>query len=421
MNEQDLQLTRLYEVLRTSPNNSDAYNNLGSVYYKQRNIADAIPNFEKAIRLNPKGWEAHYNLANCYIKQNMVQQAITHYLVCLGINPQHSNSKINLAMALVSLKDYATALPWLIEIANADPKHAELQGHLAEAYLDLGQSTNAIMQYTKALDLEPTRAEWHHNLAVLYLREKDNAAAKKHFSSALQLQPDNQTAKHMLDALNGKANNSAPTEYVQSLFDQYAPYYNQHVTTTLEYCVPHLLRQAMSRVITAHTKQKHILDLGCGTGLCGIYFRDLARFLLGVDISHSMLQQAKVLGAYDALCRCDILSYIPGTDTLYFDLIIAADVLVYIGDLCVFFTRLASALQNSGEIAFSIEEHFGMEDYVLLPTGRYAHSQRYIEDLCTKLGWEILINEAITPRKQQDMPIAGRIYVLRAVNGSLKY
>ena len=66
--------------------------------------------------------------------------------------------------------------------------------------------------------------------------------------------------------------------------------------------------------------------LGCGTGLCGIYFRDLAKELIGVDLIPKMLEKAKTLGAYDSLFVADALEYLNRAALENFDLIIAADV-----------------------------------------------------------------------------------------------
>lgn len=404
----------LNEALQLAPNNAESFNNLGSLYYTQGDIKRAMQQFEKAIRLNPLSWEAHYNLANCYIKQDMVLQAISHYQTAIKHNPAHSNAKLNLAMSYVLLKDYAAALPFLIEAAANNTQHAELQGHLAEAYLNLGQTDNALQQYLKAIALDPQRPAWHHNLGILYGRQGQTELAKQHFATAVELQPDNSTARHMLNALEATNVESAPAEYVQLLFDQYADYYNEHMRQQLNYTVPQLLRQAFGKFITNSTKQQLILDLGCGTGLCGIYFRDLAHFLVGVDISSKMLTEAKNLGAYDGLCCSNILDCIPGLNANYFDIVLAADVFVYIGELSGIFAMIKSTLKSGGKLAFTIEEQTVNNKFTLQPSGRFAHSAKYISDLAEKIGFKIVTDDTIIPRTQAEQPISGRLYILES-------
>ena len=52
----------------------------------------------------------------------------------------------------------------------------------------------------------------------------------------------------------------------------------------------------------------------------------------GVDLSPGMLKRAEAAGTYDQLNESDLTEYIRGKKGAY-DLIVAADVLCYIGDL----------------------------------------------------------------------------------------
>lgn len=403
----------LTEALRLAPNNAESCNNLGSLHYTQGSIAEAIPLFEKAIRLNPNSFEAHYNLANCFVKQDLILQAISHYETVLKLKPSHNYACLNLGLSYVMVHDYKNALPYLEKALEYSPDAIEVEGHLADAYLNEGITDKAIIHFKSVVTKDPNRADWQHNLAVLYLRANDKENAKVHFAKALTLDPNNGTAKHMLSALNAENIKTAPQEYVQKLFDQYATYYDQHVKQTLKYNVPQLLREHVNKFITHFTTQQNILDLGCGTGICGVYFRDLARFLVGVDLSSAMLEQASILGAYDALCCCDILESIPGQAQEYFELVLAADVFVYIGELDVIFSNINSCLKNNGLLAFSVEEHLNSDSYKVQTSGRFAHSQQYILELANKYNFHIEVNEEITPRIQNGESVKGRLFILR--------
>ncbi len=414
----DMAILHLNESLKLNPNRAESFNNLGSLYYLQGDITKAIVQFEKALRLNSKSIEAHYNLANCFVKQDMIKQAIDHYHMVLELNNNHTDAILNIAMSYLMLADYANSLPFLEIAASNNQNHADIQGHLAECYLNLGKSKLALAQYKKALNLSNDNPAWHHNLAVLYLRDGDSTNAKAHLQASLQLEPNNSTASHLLAALRQDGNTkSAPGEYVQMLFDQYAHYYDHHMNEVLAYSAPQKLREAINTQITSKTNQQYILDLGCGTGLCGIYFRDLARFLVGVDISSGMLQQANKLGAYDALCCCNIQDGIPGYGQEYFDIVLAADVFVYIGELEPVFATILSSLKKEGSLCFTIEELTNStEDYQLQETGRFSHSVKYIEELCNKFKLKRIISEQITPREQNNDPILGVIYLLKKFN-----
>ena len=409
-------LAHAQQALRLAPNYAEAYNNLGSLYYSQGRIDDAIAACKKAIRLEPNYLEPHYNLANSLIKQDKVQEAIGHYETVLKLQPRHASAKQNLAMAYLANKQLTKAKPLLEQAVADNPFHPELHAELAQIYLEIGDSAAAIAMYCKALKLSSQHhADWQHNLAILYLREQQPQQALLHFTNALAADPTNQTAMHMVQALSNANPANANAKYVSDLFDQYAEFYNQHVTEKLEYKVPQLLRQIVSKHLQHNTKALNILDVGCGTGLCSIYFRDLAAKMVGIDLSIAMLQQAHTLKAYDALCCGNVLQAIPGSNTNFFDLVIAADVLVYCGELAEIFANCRKALTNAGLFAFSVEK-LTTGSYQLQTSGRFAHEGRYITELSAQYNFVVIDCKEIILRQSQAQPVSGIIYLLQACN-----
>src|SRR5207245_6254227 len=94
---------------------------------------------------------------------------------------------------------------------------------------------------------------------------------------------------------------------------------------------------------------------GCGTGLCGDGFRPLARRLVGVDLSPGMLERARARGCYDELVCEELTAYVRRCEER-FDLITAADVFCYFGDLTAVFAATAALLRPGGRFIFSVEE-----------------------------------------------------------------
>lgn len=404
----------IHQAIQLKPNYAEAYNNLGSLLYTQARYKEALAPLEKAVRLRPDYWEAHFNLANVSVKLDENLQAIEHYLEVLKLRPMHATSIQNLSMVYVAEARYDDALPLLEQVHQWQPEHPEILAQLGHLYLETGQSSKAIECYHKALQSLPDRGEIHHNLAVLYLRENNRTDALVHFEKALALDSDNDTARHMALALKGQQCEQAPRQYIASLFDQYANYYNAHVKEKLEYNVPGELRMATGQVLPVHSAQKRILDLGCGTGLCGVFFQDLAQWMVGVDISFGMLANAKALGAYHALCQLDILQALPGHGQFSFDLVLAADVLVYLGDLKALFQSVSEVLAPDGLFALTIETlTCGDEDYQLQSTGRFAHQTTYIEALAKQNQLEICLQKNLVLRKSKEQDIGGMIFILQ--------
>ena len=127
-----------------------------------------------------------------------------------------------------------------------------------------------------------------------------------------------------------------------------------------------------------------IVDLGCGTGLCGKLLRPVARRIVGVDLSSSMIAQAYDRQVYDELFVDEIVAFL-SVRFAQFDLAVAADVFVYFGELRNVLAAAGQALRPGGAIAFTIEKHEG-DDYVLQPTRRYAHSIDYVRSAAAAVG-----------------------------------
>lgn len=419
LNNIDLAITNLHYQLQYDPYNSELYNNLASVYYRVNNIDQAIYNYQKSLQLNPHNWQAHYNLANCYTKKNFVPDAINHYKCSLELHPENINAIQNLGMLLTSIEEFQHALPYLETAYNKDRANkdsAEFLNYLANCYINTGNPTKAIAYLEQATALHSNnndiKESIHHNLAILYLGNSKYIKAKEHFTMALALNNNNKTAKHMLAALNQQHTQQAPQQYIIELFDQYANYYNKHLKDTLQYKLPEKFRELYAKYNKTKAVQ-NTLDLGCGTGLCGIYFRDTTVNLIGVDLSKNMLLQAKILDAYDLLIQADIQQYQTFKDN-YFDLIIAADMVPYTGDLENLFTNIKTLMKHDSKCIFNIEllENNDQELFKLQLTGRYAHTLCYIESLLKTFNLVILEHITTTIRLQNNVPVIGVIFLI---------
>ncbi len=411
-------LTELQQKLQLDPYNPVIYNQLANLYYKINQFEQSIYYYQRALHIFPNNPEIHFNLANCYVKKNFILDAISHYKFCLELNPNFLIARQNLGMLLVEIKNFQEALPYLVKVYTEDletQKNFVFIEQLANCYLQSGDIPNAITTLQQAINVNPTQETAQHNLAILYLRNQQHNLAMQHFNLTLQLNPKNQTALHMLAALMKDNPQQAPIEYIVNLFDQYADYYATHVTQNLHYNLPIIFRNLYAKYSNGITA-KNALDLGCGTGICGIYFRDASINLIGVDISRNMLLQAKH-HSYDLLIEANLQKNSVFINN-YFDLIIAADVLPYFGDLNKIFQQFKLLLKkNNGfsMLLFNIElnENQNTKDFYLQTSGRYSHNFNYIQELAKTFDFSILENNKQIIRTHNDQPLVGLIFLLK--------
>ena len=157
-----------------------------------------------------------------------------------------------------------------------------------------------------------------------------------------------------------------------------------------------------------------VLDVGCGTGALTVEAarRVPAGSVLGVDLSARMLEKARALGVYDRLAHADIVEFLAASPDR-FDLVLAADVFIYVGDLARVFALLERAMAR-GVFCFSVEAlDDDAADVRLLPSLRYAHSRPYLVRLATQHGFEVAAIDRAAVREEQGVPIEGLYLVLR--------
>jgi predicted TPR repeat methyltransferase len=206
---------------------------------------------------------------------------------------------------------------------------------------------------------------------------------------------------------------TAAPAYVARLFDQYAPRFEAHLVDGLGYRAPALLRNTVSEVCGRTSRPIHFtrgLDLGCGTGLSGAAFSDCVEHLEGVDLSAGMIAQARTKDLYDALHVGNGVDHLREAPERAFDLILAADVLVYIGNLAPLFTQIARVLARGGLFAFTAESYSG-DRYALGSEWRYAHSRNYIERVSSEAGLTIRLMQAVSTRNNKGAEVGGLIGV----------
>jgi predicted TPR repeat methyltransferase len=141
----------------------------------------------------------------------------------------------------------------------------------------------------------------------------------------------------------------APGSYVRETFDSFAAGFEQRLVGELDYRVPAELAELVRRHGAAAAPMD-VLDLGCGTGLVGDALGPLAAMLAGVDLSPRMLEEARAKGRYSALHEADIADWLAGAADACFDLVIAADVFIYIGELEQVFRHCARVLRRPARV-----------------------------------------------------------------------
>ncbi len=396
------------EILKRRPDWGQALNALGSLYLDQDRPDKAKPIFEKAANLNPPDLSACYSLGRLKQLENNHQGAIATYKVMLDQQPNAGIVWNNLGIAYREIGKPDDALSSFRAAVRFAPQMAEAWNNLGVTQDEHNLTQNALTSYRKAIEIQPDYASPHLNLGISLQKSEQFKEAEEHYNKVLKIQPENKTAKFMLQSIGGfETPDAAPVEHVRSIFDQCAQNFETILVEELKYKTPELLFNIVRPYLT---EKMTILDLGCGTGLGAQLYQPFANSLTGVDVSAKMLEKASEKKIYNRLEVFDILQ-----DWVFpekFDLIYSSDVFVYFGNLDTIIRSASSYLVNRGKIAFSVEN---LKDdsagYQLFPSGRYAHSQTYIQECLNRNGLHLIELNKADVRNQSGNPVKGLLIV----------
>ena len=443
--ENDVALDFIKKALIIKPDYAEAHNNLGVIFKELKEIDKAITCYKRALTINNDYAEAHYNLGVVLKEIGKLDEAITSYKRALEHKPDYAEALYNLGNSLnecgeleeaiasyretITIKpDYAEAHSNLGNVLKKigkpneaefsyrkalaiRPDYAEAHSNLGAVLRELGRLNDAEESYKKALSIKPDFAEAHSNLGhVLHTLGKFNEAADS-LRKAVGIEPDLPGVQHRLNALLGITTDFAPRQYVEDIFNSYAKKFDNHLVNVLKYDAPIMLKKALLDLGLAQKKYKNVIDLGCGTGLSGLEFRDIAETLIGIDLSEEMVRKAEQKNIYDRLYVDDIVGRLEILKT-QFSLFISSDVFAYIGDLLPLFSCIKRHSTQNSLLIFSTE-HTDDGDFILRNTARYAHSKDYILSIAKQQGFRLEFFTTCNLRYERDGWIIGGLFVLK--------
>lgn len=393
-------------------NDASFFITLGDGLYSKGQLFDAITCYKRAIAINEKDPVPLNNLGNVYRALGWANDSEVCYKKALLYAPDSAEILNNVGVTYLSQNKTAEAVSYFEKAIKVNKNFHQAFYNLGIVFSKAHKTFEAIACHERVLEIEPNHFEAHLSLGSLYGRVNDPERAVEHYTHANEINPSNPSATHMLNALKGVTTKTPPRRYVEDLFDSYSSQFDSHLLGKLQYRAPVLLSEMIKQHKPAETQFEKVLDLGCGTGLSAIELKKDAKEIYGLDLSKKMLEEAKKKGIYQKTIYGDAIEYLRQTEEV-FDLMIAADVFVYLGNLTEFFTLAKQRMKPGGMLAFSTECLEG-DAYHLKATGRYAHSKPYIHALI-KDGFQIVEEKQVTLRIDEGKSLEGDLYLIQLI------
>ena len=406
------------------PARASTLGNLGATHIRLGRPEAALPMLERALALEPDDTEARsqHGLALAMLGDPL--QALASFDEVLRLAPGHIPALHQRCLMLSALQRHPDALLAADHLLALDPQSEPAWWARADTLHRLDRHAEALAAYDQLLAINPLlHKAWSQRGGILKdLGRTEEATAA--FRQALSLGADPELTAYFLAALpvadqgadSQQAPATAPRAYVEALFDDYADQFDKHLVGQLGYRAHRVLVEHLLALPGPKPHFASALDLGCGTGLCGPLVKSRTSRLEGVDLSALMLEKARATGAYDHLAHADLSDHLTQAALAgsRHDLVLSADVFIYVGALEAVFAGVHQAMAPGGIFCFSVESAADAVDYALTPGLRYAHSARYLRQLAASTGFTELAMLAHPIRHEQRRAIDGLfVYFLK--------
>ena len=211
-------------IIASDPDITEAYFNLGNIYFRMRKFKEAISYFQQTLDRKPDDSFSVINIANSYmslrqpaeaekfilnylkkgledsqlffllggvfLSQKKYERAISAYKECLLNNSESASAHNALAAVYYLLDDLDQAEPHSREALRLNPKLSSVHFNLAQIQEKRNLAPEAEASYLRELEITPSHFKACYNLARLYRQAGDEAREEEYLNRAVSISPD---------------------------------------------------------------------------------------------------------------------------------------------------------------------------------------------------------------------------------------
>ena len=214
-------------LLQVAPGLAPAYNNLGSLYLRQREYKKAAAVLEKGLKIDPKMSSASALLGMALYELGDYAGAGRNLEAALRANPKDNNAELFLANDLIKLGKFEQAAEHLRQLSQRQPENQEVLYLLGKVHMKLSEEAltklnaldpnsvwaheisgevmesmknydGALLEYKKAVEVAPLQAGTHYHLGNAYWSLNMWDPAAEQFRAELANDPSNCMAQWKL-------------------------------------------------------------------------------------------------------------------------------------------------------------------------------------------------------------------------------
>ena len=408
------------KILHNDPRHVDSNYMLGTLYAESGRAGKGLDYMLAAEKLSPHSHYIKNNIGNIYRMLGDYPAALQRYYEALSLCPDMVEAYNNIAILYRRLNETAKAIDFYAKAISFSPGFTQAHFNMGKAYWDLEKYDDAAACFTRVLELQTEHVQAHNEMGNYYLKKNNKSKAIEHFRRCLALdQGDSCGAALKLALVNeGEIPGKHSDELVKEIYKNKAGTWEDDVNRPdMEFLGPQNIQRALQALAHA-TGTRRVLDLGCGTGLCGQFLRPLAGYLVGVDLSQPMLDLAQEKRLYDELAEQEAVAFMrnhPGV----FDLIVGSGVMIFFSDLGPVFNAAHIALIDGGYLVFTLYKSDNA-DIAIRDNVHFAHSEKYVASCAAHAKLEVIGIESVAHEFDFGRPQPGLLVTLQKPMQSIK-
>jgi tetratricopeptide (TPR) repeat protein len=220
-------IEKYWAMIKLAPHLAAAYNNLGMLYFNERDYEHAIDTLERGLKLHATMPTATAMLGLSYYQVGQNAKAESLIKTALSSKPGDDQLELSLAQAQIKQSEYQQAVVTLNHFVERNPKDQNAWYLLGKTYLQMSQDALgkinqidpnsvvaheitgeidesmhnydlALVEYKKAIELAPSKPGTHLHIANTYWLMTNWEPAEREFAAELAIDPNNCNARWKL-------------------------------------------------------------------------------------------------------------------------------------------------------------------------------------------------------------------------------
>ncbi|WP_263376756.1 tetratricopeptide repeat protein [Granulicella aggregans] len=226
-NDTGTAIAKYLAMIKLAPHLAAAYNNLGMLYFNDRDYEHAVETLERGLRLHVSMPTATAMLGLSYYQ--LGQNAKAEPLIKTALSSKPGDDQLEMALAQVQIRqsEYQQATVTLTHYLGRNPKDQSGWYQLGKTYLQMSQDALskinqidpnsvvaheitgeidesmhnydlALVEYKRAIELAPNQPGTHMHMANTYWLMTNWEPAEKEFAAEIAVDPNNCSARWKL-------------------------------------------------------------------------------------------------------------------------------------------------------------------------------------------------------------------------------